>query len=175
MKSGMSDTQVLDIPDSARVIQGGWLNVHKHVVCEAWRDSHFQFIHREIYGFEFPKMTANPSCITACPKCQSPLTDLWHGVWLCPDSQWFWDEALTYIDLNWRITLPIVVVPLYATAWCCVGGRRNCDSDLDSYHFTACQMVSFLEMARTSSTGLGYDGVPAQVETLPWQSLYGKA
>lgn len=92
--------EILDIPDSAKVIQGGWFNVRKHVVSEAWRDSHFRFIHRAIYGFKFPRTVANPSRITACPKCQSPFTDLWHRVWLCPDSQRFWDQVITYVDLQ---------------------------------------------------------------------------
>lgn len=25
---------------------------------------------------------------------------------MCPDSQRFWDQVITYIDLHWRVTLP---------------------------------------------------------------------
>lgn len=97
---------LLSTPEAAKIIQTGWSNVRKHVPCEAWRDSHFRFMHRAIYGFEFPKTPANPSRITECPKCQTPFTDLWHGVWLCPNSQRFWDQVITYVDLHWRVALP---------------------------------------------------------------------
>lgn len=93
-------------PDCARVILEGWSNVRKNVICEAWRKSHFRLIHRAIYGFNIPSVSSYSSRITACPKCHTPLTDLWHGGWLCPDTQKFWDQIITCIDLHWRVTIP---------------------------------------------------------------------
>lgn len=98
--------KVFTDPDVVKVIQGGWANIRKHVICETWRDTYFRFIHRAIYGFEFPRTPSNPDRIVACPKCQTPFTDLWHGVWLCPAIQRFWDQVITYIDLHWRLRLP---------------------------------------------------------------------
>lgn len=92
----------------SKMILEGWWNIQKHVLCERWRETHFQFIHRAIYGFNVPSTLPNPSGITAWPKCNTPLTDLWHGVWTCSASQEFWDQVISYIKTHWKLDVPSV-------------------------------------------------------------------
>lgn len=93
----------LSTTSHVKVILEGWSNVLKHILCEYWRETQFRFIHKAIYGFNIPRSGDNPAFHVACPKCQNPRTDMWHGI--CPASQAFWDQMISYIEQHWSITL----------------------------------------------------------------------
>lgn len=90
--------QVLGDPFVADKILSGWGAVRKYIVCENWRETYYKLIHNAIYGFNLPARPQNTSRITACPKCDTPLTDMWHGFWTCPAIQRFWEEVGEFVN-----------------------------------------------------------------------------
>lgn len=81
--------------------------IHTHVINENWRETYFKIIHNAIYGFNLPPSPLHPNCLLKCPKRDVPQTDMWHGLWLCPNIQNFSKEILHYIDTQYKIALSL--------------------------------------------------------------------
>lgn len=47
--------------------------------------------------FNIPADPRNPQRINHCPKCHTPGTDLFHGLWMCDTVQNYWKQVRTYI------------------------------------------------------------------------------
>lgn len=54
-KAFQSWENTLNTPNYLKVIHEGWSSVRRPVLCESWRETHFRFIHRAIYGFSIPR------------------------------------------------------------------------------------------------------------------------
>lgn len=85
----------------------GWRHVRSVVLNERWRESHFKFIHHAIYGFSIPPHPNCPNRLTACPKCDTPTTDLVHGVWTCPSVVTFWADLVRLITSKMNLSLDV--------------------------------------------------------------------
>lgn len=66
----------------------------KYIICETWRKTYYKLIHNAIYGFNLPIKPRNPRCVTACLKCDTPSTDMWH----CPAIQHYWKEVQEFVN-----------------------------------------------------------------------------
>lgn len=62
-------------------------------------------IHNAIYRFPILPTSRNPDRATRCPKCDTPLTDNWHGIWVCGHVQDYWDLVQNFVSSHWRVTL----------------------------------------------------------------------
>lgn len=93
---------LLEDPEAAKKILTGFQALRKNIICEQWRETQLRIIHRAIYGFNLPNPTNDPSRITACPKCGLEQLDLWHGLWLCPKIQDYWDLIVQWINTHWK-------------------------------------------------------------------------
>lgn len=95
-----------EIPDTdiPQKILDGWTQVCKVIINEKWRETHFKLIHHSIFGFDIPLHLNCLDRLTACPKYTLPRTNLFHGVWLCPNIIQFWKQVAdlfnTKMDIN---------------------------------------------------------------------------
>ncbi|XP_044131118.1 uncharacterized protein LOC122924254 [Bufo gargarizans] len=97
----------LEDEDMAQKMVKGWEVVRRHVVNESWRDTQFRLMYRAIYGFNIPPHPAKPDRITSCPKCGVSFTDLFHGIWTCPQSKRVWEEVGTLVKGIWGREFPL--------------------------------------------------------------------
>lgn len=77
-----------------------------------WRETHFKFLHQAIYGFHIPPHPNCPDMLTACPKCNTPKTNLIHGAWRCSAVSQFWTRLLDFV--NSKMNLRIASTPQIA-------------------------------------------------------------
>lgn len=79
-------------------ILSGWGAIRKHIVNETWRETFYKIVHNAIYGFNLPATPLNSARLTACPKCGTPSTDMWHGLWQCPAIQRYWAQVQEFVN-----------------------------------------------------------------------------
>lgn len=102
------------VSDIVEQIKEGLAAIRTHVVNENWIETYFKIIHNAIYGFNLPPSPLYPNRLLTCPKCGTPLTDMWHGIWQCPIIQNFWKEILQLVENHYKTVLrlhPDAVTP----------------------------------------------------------------